>query len=196
MRKGQIATAVAVGYALGRTRRMKLAIMAGGVLLGRRVKSPSDLLAKAGGAVPTELSGTLRDRLVEAARSAAVASASDKIESLGDTLSERAAKIRSPQDESEDQESSQDESEDQESPQAEPADQEASQDESQDQESSENESADQESAPSEAENQPAHDAKESRSGSGESARARTPRKPSAPRKPKPVSTRKAGGSDG
>ncbi|GAB3695459.1 hypothetical protein [Saccharopolyspora tripterygii] len=171
MSKVQIATAVAVGYALGRTRRMKLALMAGGVLLGRRVKSPTDLLSKAGSAVPTELTGTLRDRLVDAARSAAVAAASDKIDSLGDDLSERAAKIRAGKEEPEPAE--QDESED------EPAGSSDQQDESDDQPA---ESGGRKSA-------------SSQRPEAQDAPARAPRKPSAPRKPR-ASTRKAGGNDG
>lgn len=162
MKKAQIATAVAVGYALGRTRRMKLALMAGGVLLGRRAKSPTDLLAKAGGAVPTGL----RDRLVDAARSAAVSAASNKIDSLGDDLSDRAAKIRSSQDESE----------------------EPPQEEAEEQESAEEPQAAE--AP-----QAAEEPQESGAGSGDSARPRAPRTPSAPRKPRSASTRKAGGND-
>lgn len=166
MSKAQIATAVAVGYALGRTRRMKLALMAGGVLLGRRVKNPTDLLAKAGSAVPTELTGTLRDRLVDAARSAAVAAASDKIDSLGDDLSERAAKIRAGKEEPEDRHAEQDESEDR------PAESDDQPDESGGRKPASSQRSEAQDAP-----------------------ARAPRKPSAPRKPR-ASTRKAGGNDG
>ncbi|MDI2030360.1 hypothetical protein QFW96_17145 [Saccharopolyspora sp. TS4A08] len=99
MKQGpQIATAVAIGYALGRSRRMKLALMVGGVVLGRRMGDPKELLAKAGNTLSP--SGELRDRLVDAAKTAAVAAASSKLDSLGDNLSERAAKIRSPQSDS------------------------------------------------------------------------------------------------
>ncbi|WP_406690019.1 hypothetical protein REH65_29395 [Saccharopolyspora sp. ID03-671] len=99
MKQGpQIATAVAIGYALGRSRRMKLALMVGGVVLGRRMGDPKELLAKAGDTLSP--SGELRDRLVDAAKTAAVAAASSKLDSLGDNLSERAAKIRSPQSDS------------------------------------------------------------------------------------------------
>ena len=116
MKQGpQIATAVAIGYVLGRSRKMKLALMMGGLVLGQRMGDPKELLAKAGEAVARsdevgELGSVLRDRLVDAAKTAAVAAASNKLDSLGDNLSERAAKIRSPQSESaesddEDQES-------------------------------------------------------------------------------------------
>ena len=101
----RIATAVAIGYALGRSRRMKLAIMVGGALAGQRVGNPKELLAKASTAVSSspelsELGSTLRARLTDAARTAAVAAASNKIDSIGDSLSERAAKIRSPESDS------------------------------------------------------------------------------------------------
>jgi hypothetical protein len=101
----RIATAVAIGYALGRSRRMKLAIMVGGMLAGQRVGNPKELLAKASTAVSSspelsELGNTLRSRLTDAARTAAVAAASNKIDDIGDSLSERAAKIRSPESDS------------------------------------------------------------------------------------------------
>jgi hypothetical protein len=97
----RIATAVAVGYALGRNRRIKLAVIIGGLLTGRRVGDPRELLAKASSAVSSppglsQLSSTLRGRLVESAKTAAVATASDKIDSVGESLTERAGKIRSP----------------------------------------------------------------------------------------------------
>jgi hypothetical protein len=81
---------------------MKLAIMVSGILAGRRAGDAKELLAKAGSAVSSspelsQLSSTLRGRLVEAAKTAAVAAASKQIDSLGDSLTERAAKIRSPQ---------------------------------------------------------------------------------------------------
>ena len=101
MKQGpRIAAAMAIGYALGRTRRMKLALMAGGVLAGRRMggreELPSNADDETSSSALTGEFGALRDRLVDAARAAAVAAASDKIGSLSDTLSERAADIRSP----------------------------------------------------------------------------------------------------
>lgn len=44
---GRVAAAVVIGYLLGRTRRMKLALTVGGVLAGRRLSSdPKELLEK------------------------------------------------------------------------------------------------------------------------------------------------------
>ncbi|OLT48549.1 hypothetical protein BJF85_12100 [Saccharomonospora sp. CUA-673] len=92
------ALAMAVGYALGRSRRMKLALMAGGVLVGRRLSSGGSRAdgdgGSAAGAVGGEVTHALRDRLVGAARTAAVAAASDGIDSLGNSLTERANRIR------------------------------------------------------------------------------------------------------
>ncbi|WP_246868467.1 hypothetical protein [Saccharopolyspora sp. ASAGF58] len=95
----QIALAVAVGYALGRSRKMKLAITAAGMLAGRRFADPKELLAKGGkllGASPEvqKLTGQARERLLDAAKSAVLAAATSKIESLGDSLTERAAGLR------------------------------------------------------------------------------------------------------
>lgn len=98
----RIATAVAIGYILGRTRRMKLAITVGSVLAGRKLGAdPKELLQKAGklaSASPelSQLSDTVRGQLLEAARTAATAAASNKIDALGESLTERAAKVRAP----------------------------------------------------------------------------------------------------
>ena len=98
----RIAAAIAVGYALGRTRKMKLAITVGGVLAGRRLSTaPGKVLTEGAKRVSSSpqlssLAGELRGRLVEAATSAATAAASNKIESWGDQLSERAENLRNP----------------------------------------------------------------------------------------------------
>ncbi|RRO14445.1 hypothetical protein EIL87_19875 [Saccharopolyspora rhizosphaerae] len=109
MKQGpQIATAVVIGYALGRSRRKRLALVVGGYVLGRRMGDPKDLLGK------VSPSGALGKRLVDAAKSAAISAASSKIESLGDDISKRAAQIRTPelgsQDESSQQEQEQESS--------------------------------------------------------------------------------------
>lgn len=98
----RIAAAVAVGYALGRTRKMKLAITVGGVLAGRKFSAdPGKLVTegvKRASSSPqlSALAGELRGRLVEAATSAATAAASQTIESMGDRLSQRAENLRHP----------------------------------------------------------------------------------------------------
>lgn len=203
MKQGpQMATAVALGYALGRSRRMKLALMVGGVVLGRRMGDPKELLAKAGGAVDPsgEVGGALRDRLVEAARTAAIAAASNEIESMSDNLSERAAKLRSPQSDSSDSsESSESEEDEQESASSEepktPQQRSSTED---DQESTSSKSEDeQESASSETEDDQVSESNQ---------RTRAPRKPSAPRAATPRkktsaasssgSNRRSGGNDG
>lgn len=200
MKQGpQMATAVALGYALGRSRRMKLALMVGGVVLGRRMGDPKELLAKAGGAVDPsgEVGGALRDRLVEAARTAAIAAASNEIESMSDNLSERAANLRSPQSAS--SESSESEEDEQESASSEepktPQQRSSTED---DQESTSSKSEDeQESASSETEDDQVSESNQ---------RTRAPRKPSAPRAATPRkktsaasssgSNRRSGGNDG
>ncbi|MEV0700226.1 hypothetical protein AB0I53_20275 [Saccharopolyspora sp. NPDC050389] len=78
---------------------MKLAITAAGMLAGRRLADPKELLAKGGkllGASPEvqKLTGEVRERLLDAAKSAAMAAATSKIESLGDNLTKRAAGLR------------------------------------------------------------------------------------------------------
>lgn len=200
MKQGpQMATAVALGYALGRSRRMKLALMVGGVVLGRRMGDPKELLAKAGGAVDPsgEVGGALRDRLVEAARTAAIAAASNEIESMSDNLSERAAKLRSPQsDSSESSESEEDEQESASSEEPKTPQQRSSTEDDQESTSSKSED-EQESASSETEDDQVSESNQ---------RTRAPRKPSAPRAATPRkktsaasssgSNRRSGGNDG
>lgn len=197
MKQGpQMATAVALGYALGRSRRMKLALMVGGVIIGRRMGDPKELLAKAGGAVDPsgEVGGALRDRLVEAARTAAIAAASNEIESMSDNLSERAAKLRSPQSDSSESEEDEQESASSEEPKT-PQQRSSTED---DQESTSSKSEDeQESASSETEDDQVSESNQ---------RTRAPRKPSAPRAATPRkktsaasssgSNRRSGGNDG
>ncbi|SDK61913.1 hypothetical protein SAMN04487820_11022 [Actinopolyspora mzabensis] len=98
----RVAAAVAIGYVLGRTRRMKFAIMVGSVLAGRKLKTdPKQLLQKAGTLAASspelsKLSETVRGRLMEAAKAAATATASNKIDALGESLLERAEQVRNP----------------------------------------------------------------------------------------------------
>jgi hypothetical protein len=99
----RIATAVAVGYALGRTRKMKLAIAVGSMIAGRRLATnPRELLERgveriASSPQMSRLTGEIRDQLLDAAKAAAIAAASNKIESLGDNLSRRAQAVRTQQ---------------------------------------------------------------------------------------------------
>lgn len=98
--KSRIAAAVALGYFLGRTKKMKLAIVVGGILAGKKLPTdPAELLRQgvksvAGSDELSSLTRDVRGQLVEAAKAAATAAASRKIESLGDSLSERAAGLR------------------------------------------------------------------------------------------------------
>lgn len=96
----RIATAVAVGYVLGRTRKMKLAIAVGSMMAGRRLATnPRELMERgieriASSPQVGRLTGEVRDQLLEAVKAAAMAAASNKIESLGDNLSRRAEALR------------------------------------------------------------------------------------------------------
>ncbi|MER7014486.1 hypothetical protein ABT324_23930 [Saccharopolyspora sp. NPDC000359] len=96
----QIALAVGLGYALGRTRKMKLALTVGGMLLGRRLPmDPKALLDQGAKLVESspalgKLTGEVRQNLVDAAKSAALAAASNKIDSVGENLSRRAEGLR------------------------------------------------------------------------------------------------------
>ena len=76
-----IALAVAIGYVLGRSRKMKLAIAAAGMMAGKRLTpNPRELLTKGGELLASspevkKLTGEARERLLDAAKSAAIAAA-------------------------------------------------------------------------------------------------------------------------
>ncbi|NKY57166.1 hypothetical protein [Nocardia flavorosea] len=86
----RMAGAVGVGYVLGRTRKMKFALMLAGVGLSGR-GGPQALLERTTSAVGTspelaKITETVRGELLEAARAAAVTAASNRIDSLNARL--------------------------------------------------------------------------------------------------------------
>lgn len=96
---GRVMLAVAGGYVLGRTKKMKLAIMLAGMASGNRIaRDPTQLLAQSARLVQSNpqfsaLSDQVRGRLVEAGKGVAVAVVSRQMESLGDRLSERTEQL-------------------------------------------------------------------------------------------------------
>ncbi|MGI5220687.1 hypothetical protein [Nocardia sp. CA-290969] len=86
----RMAGAVGVGYVLGRTRKMKLALMLAGVGLSGR-GGPQAVLERTTSAVSsspefTKIAETVRGELLDAARAAAVTAASNRIDSLNTRL--------------------------------------------------------------------------------------------------------------
>src|SRR5215213_4937943 len=98
--KQKVAAAVAAGYLLGRTKKLKLAVTVGSVLAGQRVSSnPQKLLKGASSLVQNNpalsaLQTELRGRAFDAAKGAAVSVATRRIEKLTDTLRTRGEKKR------------------------------------------------------------------------------------------------------
>ena len=91
----RVALGVAGGYLLGRTKKMKLAVMLGGMAAGRRAGGPGQLLAqgtKLLGQSPelARLTDELRGRLLEAGKGAAVAMATRQVENLTERAMTRA----------------------------------------------------------------------------------------------------------
>jgi len=90
--KGQMALAVGAGYMLGRTHKMKLALMLAGAGASSRFPSGSlGVLGQAGkllGDSPevAKLGGAVRKELMNAAKTAAVTAASHRIDSLNSRL--------------------------------------------------------------------------------------------------------------
>ncbi|WP_406266506.1 hypothetical protein OH799_20390 [Nocardia sp. NBC_00881] len=93
----RIAAGVGVGYVLGRTRKMRLALSLGGAVLARRSSGgPQELLQQGTSLIRsspelTKITETVRAELLGAARAAAVTAASNRIDSLNARLQQRAA---------------------------------------------------------------------------------------------------------
>jgi hypothetical protein len=98
--KQKVAAAVAAGYLLGRTKKLKLAITVGSVLAGQRISTnPQKLLKGASGLVQNNpalsaLQTELRGRAFDAAKGAAVSVATSRIDKLTDSLRTRGEKKR------------------------------------------------------------------------------------------------------
>lgn len=89
-----MALGVAGGYFLGRTKKMKLALMLGGMAAGRRLGGPGELLSQGSKLLSsspelTRLVDEVRGRLVEAGKGAAVAVATRQVEALTDRVGKR-----------------------------------------------------------------------------------------------------------
>jgi len=100
--RAQVGLALAGGYLLGRTKKMKLALMVAGFTAGRGLPTrPSELLKHGSDAVRsspelTKLVDFARGSLFDAGKAAAVAAASSRMESVSDRLSERATSLGTP----------------------------------------------------------------------------------------------------
>ncbi|MFF7027192.1 hypothetical protein ACFZAK_04530 [Streptomyces albidoflavus] len=103
--KVALATAIAAGYALGRTRKAKLALTVGTYLAGRRFKlSPQELVTEGVSRLRetpqfNAISDQVRGDLLTAGRSALTAAADRRFDSLADTLRERTSLLSSPRSE-------------------------------------------------------------------------------------------------
>jgi hypothetical protein len=90
----RVALGVAGGYLLGRTKKMKLALMLGGMAAGRRAGGPGELLNRGTKLVEaspelSRLVGEVRGRLLEAGKGAVVAVATRQVEALTDRVGKR-----------------------------------------------------------------------------------------------------------
>jgi hypothetical protein len=90
----RVALGVAGGYFLGRTKKMKLALMLAGMSAGRRAGGPGELLkggTKLLSSSPelAKLTDVVRGRLLEAGKGAALAVATRQVETLTDRVGKR-----------------------------------------------------------------------------------------------------------
>jgi hypothetical protein len=97
-----VALALAGGYVLGRTKKMKLALAVAGIAAGSGLPiNPGELAKRGAGALQSseevgKLVELARTGLVDAGKAAAVSVASSRIESLSERLSDRTAKLGAP----------------------------------------------------------------------------------------------------
>jgi hypothetical protein len=94
----RVALGVAGGYFLGRTKKMKLALMLAGMAAGRRAGGPGELLSQGSkllGRSPelSRLTDEVRGRLVEAGKQAAVAVATRQVEAMTDRVAQRVTSL-------------------------------------------------------------------------------------------------------
>jgi hypothetical protein len=90
----RVAIGVAGGYFLGRTKKMKLAMMLAGMAAGQQAGGPAELLkggTKLLASRPelARLTDEVRGRLLEAGKAAAVAAATRQVENLADRVGKR-----------------------------------------------------------------------------------------------------------
>ena len=99
---GKVAAAVASGYLLGRTKKLRLAITVGGLLAGKRLNtSPRALVAQASELIEknpelARLSDQVRGKLMSAGREAAIAAASNRMNRVSDSIRTRTDRFLEP----------------------------------------------------------------------------------------------------
>jgi hypothetical protein len=97
----KVAAAVASGYLLGRTKKLKLAITVGGLLAGKRIATdPRAIVQQLADVVEqnpelSRLSDQVRGKLVTAGREAAVAAASNRLNRVSDSIRDRTDRMLS-----------------------------------------------------------------------------------------------------
>ncbi|MGZ4477841.1 MAG: hypothetical protein ACXVW2_04460, partial [Nocardioidaceae bacterium] len=98
----KIAVGVASGYLLGRTKKLKLAITVGSMLAGQRIATDPKGLMKQGAKLVesnpelSKLSDQIRSQLFEAARAAAMATATSRMNGLSDAIRDRSERLALP----------------------------------------------------------------------------------------------------
>ena len=137
----KIALAVAGGYMLGRTKKLRLAMTLAGMLAGKKVATNRQLLTQGAKLVENnpqlkQLQGQLTGRLVDVAREAALVAAASRVESFTQSLQSKGSDSGPEDEDAPDGESVTDESQDDESQDEESQDEESQDEESQDDEAS------------------------------------------------------------
>ena len=96
----RVGTAMAAGYVLGRTKKLKLAISVGSMLVGQRIATNPRARLKQGQQLVdsnpelAKIEEQLRGKFMEAARAAALATVSSRMDQLSDSLHQRSSGLR------------------------------------------------------------------------------------------------------
>jgi hypothetical protein len=98
----RIAAAVAAGYLLGRTKKLRLAITVGGMLAGKKIATDPRGLLKQGAELVegnpelAKLQAQIQGKVMEAARTAAIAAAVNRMDVLSGAIRERTDRLALP----------------------------------------------------------------------------------------------------
>ena len=181
----KVVIAVASGYLLGRSKKMKLAITVGSMLAGQRIATdPRGLLKQGqqlveGNEELSQIQEQVQSKLLEAAKAAALATLSSRMELFSDSLRDRTDSLRGLAGELEE---AADVAEEQE-PEDEAEEQEPEDERSQDEQSVDEQSEDDEAKESTAKKAPAKKAASKRSSSSGTAKKSTAKKAPAKKAP-------------
>src|SRR6476620_8716836 len=98
----KVAAAIASGYLLGRSKKLRLAVTVGGLIAGRKIPTDARGIMQQGAQLVennpelAKLADQVRGQLFEAARAAAITAASNRMDGLSDLIKDRTTLLLEP----------------------------------------------------------------------------------------------------